>query len=85
MINTQQLRQEQTEKAQQIILTDQFTAPTCIAGADVGFEEGGAVTRAAIVIMHYPSLKFLNTKSREFLQRFLISLVYFHLESALRY
>lgn len=44
MINTQQLRQEQTEKAQQIILTDQFTAPTCIAGADVGFEEGGAVT-----------------------------------------
>ncbi|WP_368911638.1 deoxyribonuclease V [Proteus vulgaris] len=60
MINTQQLRQEQTEKAQQIILTDQFTAPIYIAGADVGFEDGGAVTRAAIVVMHYPSFEILE-------------------------
>ena len=60
MINTQQLRQEQTEKAQQIILTDQFMAPTYIAGADVGFENSGAVTRAAIVVMHYPSFEIVE-------------------------
>ena len=37
-------------------------APTYIAGADVGFENSGAVTRAAIVVAHYPPLKLLNIK-----------------------
>ncbi|OAT31449.1 deoxyribonuclease V [Proteus myxofaciens] len=60
MINTQQLRQEQIEKAQQIILEDQYETPTLIAGADVGFEEGGAVTRAAIVIFRYPSFEIIE-------------------------
>lgn len=39
MIDTQLLRQEQTIKAKQIILTDNFAIPNLIAGADVGFEE----------------------------------------------
>lgn len=60
MINTQHLRQEQIEKAQQIILEDQQETPTLIAGADVGFEEGGAVTRAAIVIFRYPSFEIIE-------------------------
>lgn len=60
MINTQQLRQEQTEKAQQIILEDQYITPNYIAGADVGFEEGGTVTRAALVILHYPSFEIIE-------------------------
>lgn len=60
MINTQQLRQEQTEKAQQIILTDQVTMPTYIAGADVGLKMVAQSPRAAIVIMHYPSFKILE-------------------------
>lgn len=61
MINTQKMRQEQTEKAQQVILIDQYDAiPAVIAGADVGFEEGGAVTRAAIVVMKYPSFDILE-------------------------
>uniref|UniRef100_A0A3B0MFU6 Uncharacterized protein n=1 Tax=Arsenophonus endosymbiont of Trialeurodes vaporariorum TaxID=235567 RepID=A0A3B0MFU6_9GAMM len=47
MIDTKLLRQEQTTKAKQIILTDNFATPNLIAGADVGFEEKGTITRAA--------------------------------------
>ncbi len=34
--------------------------PTLIAGADVGFEQEGAVTRAAIAILRYPSLELVE-------------------------
>ncbi|MDR0218191.1 MAG: deoxyribonuclease V [Enterobacteriaceae bacterium] len=60
MICTKALRQEQTEKAGLVIRHDVFSAsfiPEFIAGADVGFEENGAVTRAAIAVLHYPSLE----------------------------
>ncbi|WP_340611576.1 deoxyribonuclease V [Xenorhabdus bharatensis] len=60
MYNTKALRQEQTEKAQRVIRHDVLPAsfiPEFIAGADVGFEENGTVTRAAIAVLHYPSLE----------------------------
>lgn len=56
------LREEQLEKASQIIRTDDlgFEQPTLIAGADVGFEQGGDVTRAAIAVLRYPSLELVE-------------------------
>ena len=56
------LREEQMEKASQIIRTDDlgFEQPTLIAGADVGFEQGGDVTRAAIAVLRYPSLELVE-------------------------
>ncbi|QTL40156.1 deoxyribonuclease V [Xenorhabdus budapestensis] len=63
MIDTKALRQEQIEKARQVIRHDAFSAsfvPEFIAGADVGFEENGTITRAAIAILHYPTLKLVE-------------------------
>ncbi len=34
--------------------------PRFIGGADVGFEQEGAMTRAALVILEYPSLKLVE-------------------------
>lgn len=58
--NIQALKAQQTEKAQQVILTDDFPEPKYIAGIDVGFENGGTVTRAAIVILTYPELDIVE-------------------------
>ncbi|GKX64673.1 deoxyribonuclease V [Pragia fontium] len=62
MIDTAALRAEQTEKAQLIVRSDRlgFTEPEWIAGADVGFEQGGTITRAAIAILRYPSLELVE-------------------------
>ncbi|WP_409311451.1 deoxyribonuclease V [Pectobacterium sp. B1J-3] len=64
MIDTQRLRAEQLARASDVIRHDDlpFEQPAFIAGADVGFEQGGAVTRAAIVIMRYPSLEMIEYK-----------------------
>ncbi|OON35547.1 endonuclease V [Izhakiella australiensis] len=58
-MDMQALRQQQIMRATEIIRTDDFDVmpPRLIAGADVGFEQGGDITRAAIVILEYPSLK----------------------------
>ena len=51
-------------KSRQRSSTDYLNRPiygaTYIAGADVGFENSGAVTRAAIVVMHYPSFEIVE-------------------------
>ncbi|WP_445496086.1 deoxyribonuclease V [Photorhabdus sp. SF281] len=60
MINTKALRQEQIEKAQQVIRHDDFSSPKLIAGADVGFEQQGTVTRAAIAVLSYPALELVE-------------------------
>ncbi len=63
MIDTKALRQEQIEKSRQVIRHEVFSAsftPKFIAGADVGFEKNGTVTRAAIAILQYPSLALVE-------------------------
>lgn len=40
----------------EVIAQDRFSPPTRIAGVDVGFEEGGRITRAAVAVLHFPSL-----------------------------
>ena len=62
MIDTQILRAEQLQRASEVIRQDDFLVdpPAFIAGADVGFEQEGAVTRAAIAILRYPSLELVE-------------------------
>ena len=62
MINTGAMREEQRIKAQQIVLEDPSSGlrPVYIAGADIGFEQGGDVTRAAVVVLHYPSMALVE-------------------------
>ena len=55
--NADALRTLQTELAAQVVLRDGFAKPLrMIAGFDVGFEDGGATTRAAAVLMDADSL-----------------------------
>ncbi|QNQ54681.1 deoxyribonuclease V [Serratia liquefaciens] len=62
MIDTQALRAEQLQRASEVIRYDDFRteSPAFIAGADVGFEQEGEVTRAAIAILRYPSLELVE-------------------------
>lgn len=62
MIDTRALREEQWILADQIELQDpsDFSTPALIAGVDVGFEQGGEVTRAAVAVLHYPSLELVE-------------------------
>lgn len=56
------LRAQQLEMASRVIWEDRLimATPSLIAGADVGFEQGGDVTRAAIVLLRYPSLELVE-------------------------
>ncbi len=62
MINTGAMREEQLIKAQQIVLEDPPSPlrPVFIAGADIGFEQGGEITRAAIAVLRYPSMELVE-------------------------
>ncbi|SQI35251.1 Endonuclease V [Leminorella richardii] len=62
MIDTAALRAEQIEKAKAVIKQDNqgFDEPKWIAGADVGFEQDGKITRAAIAVLSYPSLELVE-------------------------
>lgn len=54
------LRDEQRRLAAAVERTDRVGPVHVIGGADVGFEQGGAVTRAAIVLLRYPELTLLD-------------------------
>lgn len=56
------LREQQLDLASKVIRQDRLDQdpPRLIAGADVGFEQGGDVTRAAIVLLRYPSLELVE-------------------------
>lgn len=47
----------QTEWARRVSLTEDFPEPERIAGVDVGFEEQGAITRAAAVLLDARTLQ----------------------------
>lgn len=61
-MDIQALKQEQLTRAAAVVCEDDFEVmpPRYIAGADVGFEQGGEVTRAALVVLEYPSLKMVE-------------------------
>lgn len=47
----------QSSLATEIVLRDQLGPVRHIAGADVGFEDNGATTRAAVAVLAFPSLQ----------------------------
>ena len=49
----QQLRGE-------VVREDQFGSVRHVAGVDVGFEESGAITRAAVVVLGFPTLELVQ-------------------------
>jgi deoxyribonuclease V len=51
----------QQELRQEVIAHDQFGAVNFVAGIDVGFEEEGAITRAAVAVLTYPDLGLVET------------------------
>lgn len=62
MPNYHALIEEQKRLCRQLVLEDRLAdgEPEFIAGADVGFEADGTVTRAAIALLHYPSLTLFD-------------------------
>lgn len=50
-------RRLQAELAKRVSLHDDFSEPRTLAGFDVGFEEDGAITRAAAVLLDAETLK----------------------------
>ena len=61
--NTDALRTLQSELAAQVVLRDNFAKPLrTVAGFDVGFEDGGAITRAAAVLMDADSLEVIASE-----------------------
>lgn len=51
----------QRDWSARLILVDRLGSVQRVAGVDVGFEGGGAVTRAAVVVLGYPGLELLET------------------------
>jgi deoxyribonuclease V len=47
----------QTELACQVELADRMGPISLVAGIDVGFEQGGALTRAAVAVLRFPDLE----------------------------
>jgi deoxyribonuclease V len=51
----------QQELARQVIRTDQLGDVRHVAGIDVGFEDAGGITRAAVVVLAFPSLELVTS------------------------
>ena len=59
--DTAALRDLQSELARQVVLRDGYAKPLrTIAGFDVGFEDDGATTRAATVLLDADTLAVLD-------------------------
>ncbi|MBW4439921.1 MAG: deoxyribonuclease V [Plectolyngbya sp. WJT66-NPBG17] len=50
----------QQELRQEVITQDRFGAVQYVAGIDVGFEQEGTITRAAVAVLTYPELQFCD-------------------------
>ncbi|MEJ2361304.1 MAG: deoxyribonuclease V [Gammaproteobacteria bacterium] len=51
----------QLELAQRVILEDDIKAVSHVAGVDVGFEDKGRITRAAIAVLTFPELELADS------------------------
>ncbi|MEJ2691594.1 MAG: deoxyribonuclease V [Candidatus Thiodiazotropha sp.] len=47
----------QRDLSNQIVRSDRLAPPERIAGVDVGFEDSGRITRAAVAVLAFPSLR----------------------------
>ena len=44
----------------QLTIVDAYTPPDTVAGVDVGFVDGGKITRAAVAVLSFPSLELVE-------------------------
>lgn len=51
----------QRRLAARVVTVDDAAPPRRVAGIDVGFEDGGATTRAAVVVLGLPGLELLDS------------------------
>lgn len=59
-VTTAEARTLQTQLSQEVIPEDQLGAVNVVAGVDVGFEDEGQTTRAAVAVLSFPELKLLD-------------------------
>lgn len=59
-VTPMQARAIQVRLRDRLVRRDDFTRIKTVAGLDVGFEEGGKVTRAAVVVLGFPDLECLD-------------------------
>ena len=60
-VSTQEAIAIQQSLRHQVIREDRFAPIQSVAGVDVGFEAGGTITRAAVVVLGYPELELVET------------------------
>jgi len=65
ILSLAEARQIQAELRHRVITCNQFSSPQTIAGVDVAFPQKGHRTRAAIVVLRYPSLALVETAVAE--------------------
>jgi deoxyribonuclease V len=56
-----QARRIQAEGREHVVAADWLGEVRRVAGIDVGFEEAGAVTRAAVAVLEFPTLRLLES------------------------
>lgn len=59
-VSIAEARHIQQVLANKVIIEDRFTPPALVAGVDVGFEDNGRITRAAIAILSFPALNLID-------------------------
>lgn len=59
-VSAAEARQIQRELAIEVICEDEFDEVGSVAGVDVGFEDDGQTTRAAVVVLDFPTLTVLE-------------------------
>lgn len=60
-LSIEQAKALQLELSQRVIINDCFGDVHHVAGVDVGFEQQGKITRAAIAVLSFPELKLVDT------------------------
>jgi deoxyribonuclease V len=58
--NTQEARAIQEKLRERVVLHDDFGPIERVAGVDVGFKDNGKITRAAVVVLAFPTLEPLE-------------------------
>lgn len=59
-LSIEEAKQLQRQLARQVIVEDQFGPVHTVAGTDVGFEDNGKTTRAAIAVLSFPDLQLVD-------------------------
>lgn len=50
----------QDQLCERLVRQDDFAPIETVAGLDIGFDEAGKITRAAVVVLHFPGLELLE-------------------------